>query len=300
MAAASPFLAALIGHTEIAEFAADSVNLKREDAEEYRQQVRNLRDKLDRYAADHPEHGLIKTLLSGSLAKGTALKTLNDIDIAFYVKGEKAPSKERELLEWLAQRVREAYPQMKADQIKVNRHSVCISYAVSGLNVDIVPVQYCGDPDDRGYLFPFDGGDPVLTSIPLHLQFIRIRKTLQKDHFAQVIRLVKWWVRKQREKDEDFRLKSFMAEMADAGKRLILRVVECSFCALFPVTGGLPHLDRLPHAVLDALGVLPGVAFAVVADENRLTKRDIVGAALRDWKPTSASRSATNKRPRCG
>ncbi len=107
MAAASPFLASLIGHTEIAEFAADSVNLKREDAEEYRQQVRNLRDKLDRYAADHPEHGLIKTLLSGSLAKGTALKTLNDIDIAFYVKGEKVPSKERELLEWLAQRVRE-------------------------------------------------------------------------------------------------------------------------------------------------------------------------------------------------
>src|SRR5271168_1508956 len=50
--------------------------------------------------------------------------------------------------------------------------------------------------------------------------------------------------------------------------------------ALFPVTGGLPHLDRLPHAVLDALGVLPGVAFAVVADENRLTKRNIVGDAV--------------------
>ena len=225
MATASPSLAALIGHTEIEQFAADCVNLKREDAEEFRQQVRNLRDKLDRYAADHPEHGLIKTLLSGSLAKGTALKTLNDIDIAFYVKGEKVPSKERELLDWLAQRVREAYPQMKADQITVNRHSVCISYAVSGLNVDIVPVQYCGDPDDRGYLFPFDGGDPVLTSIPLHLQFIRIRKMLQKDHFAQVVRLSKWWVRKQREKDEHFRLKSFMAELivahlVDAGVRM--------------------------------------------------------------------------------
>lgn len=34
MAIASPFLAAQIGHTEIAEFAADCVNLKREDAEE--------------------------------------------------------------------------------------------------------------------------------------------------------------------------------------------------------------------------------------------------------------------------
>src|SRR5260370_7067147 len=73
--------------------------------------------------------------------------------------------------------------------------------------------------------------------------------------------------------------------MADAGKRLMLRVVDGTCCALFPVTGGLPHLDRLPHAVLDALGVLPGVAFAVVADENRLTKRDM--SAMR-WTASCA------------
>jgi tRNA nucleotidyltransferase (CCA-adding enzyme) len=211
-----------ITHADIADFAADSVNLKREDAEEYREQVRRLREKLDKYAADHPDYGLIKTLLSGSLAKGTALKTLNDIDVAFYVKAEKTPSSEPDLLNWLAQRLRDAYPQMKPDQIRVNNHSVCSKFAVSGLSVDIVPVQYKGDPDDRGYLFAFDGGAPVLTSIPLHLAFIRKRKALQKDHFAQVIRLVKWWVRLQKIKDEGFRLKSFMTEMivshlADSG-----------------------------------------------------------------------------------
>ena len=147
-------------------FADDSVNLKREDAKEYRAQVGRLREKLDRYAADHPDYGLIKTLLSGSLAKGTALKTLNHIDVAFYVKADKTPKAEPDLLDWLAARLREAYPQMKPDQIKPNRHSVCIKFAVSGLNVDVVPVQYRGDPDDRGYLFAFDGGEPVLTSIP--------------------------------------------------------------------------------------------------------------------------------------
>jgi tRNA nucleotidyltransferase (CCA-adding enzyme) len=213
MALESPSVSAQIDHSTIADFAADCVNLKRADADDYREQVRLLRDKLDRYAADHPEHGLIKTLLSGSLAKGTALKTLNDIDIAFYVKADKVPSKERDLLEWLAQRIREAYPQMKADQIKVNNHSVCVSYAVSGLNVDIVPVQYCGDLDDRGYLFPFDGGDPVLTSIPLHLKFIRIRKAKQPNDFAQIIRLMKWWVRQQKLQDDTFKLKSFMTEL---------------------------------------------------------------------------------------
>jgi tRNA nucleotidyltransferase (CCA-adding enzyme) len=169
--AASP-----ITHKDIADFAVESVNLNREDAEEYREQVRRLRDKLDKYAADHPDYGLIKTLLSGSLAKGTALKVLNDIDVAFYVKADKTPSSEPDLLNWLAERLREAYPQMKPDQIKANRHSVCIKYAVSGLSVDVVPVQYKGDPDDRGYLFAFDGGEPVLTSIPLHLAFIRKRK----------------------------------------------------------------------------------------------------------------------------
>jgi hypothetical protein len=104
----------------------------------------------------------------------------------------------------------------------VNKHSVSIKYAVSGLNVDVVPIQYKGDPDDRGYLFAFDGGEPVLTSIPLHLAFIRVRKNNQKTHFAEVIRLVKWWVRLQKSKDEAFRLKSFMTEMiiaylADSG-----------------------------------------------------------------------------------
>ena len=57
------------------------------------------------------------------------------------------------------------------------------------------------------------GGEPVLTSIPLHLKFTRKRKDKQKTHFAQVVRLTKWWVRQEKERDEKFRLKSFMTEM---------------------------------------------------------------------------------------
>ncbi len=202
-----------IMHPAIAAYADENVNLKRENAEKYREQVNRLRDKLDRYAADHPDYGLIKTLLSGSLAKGTALKTLNDIDVALYVSAGMTPAAEPELLQWLANRLREAYPQMKPDQIAPNKHSVTINFAVSGLNVDVVPVQYKDDPDDRGYLFALDGGKPLLTSIPLHLQFIRKRKDRQKIHFAQVVRLVKWWVWQQKSRDASFRMKSFMTEM---------------------------------------------------------------------------------------
>src|SRR5471030_1478990 len=309
--AESPFLAPQISHADIAAFADDCVNLKREDAKEYREQVGRLREKLDRYAADHPNHGLIKTLLSGSLAKGDALKTLNDIDVAFYVKAEQTPKAEVYLLEWLAKRLREAYPQMKPDQIKPNNHSVCIKFAVSGLNVDVVPVQYKGDPDDRGYLFALDGGEPVLTSIPLHLTFIRKRKAQQKTHFAQVIRLVKWWVRLQKSKDETFRLKSFMTEMiishlADGGVSMADYTValekvfgyivksqlkaRISFTDYYPASK-LPGPTGKPMEVFDPVNETNNVA-AVYDDTHR---RKIVSAAQEALEAISEARFATTR-----
>jgi tRNA nucleotidyltransferase (CCA-adding enzyme) len=306
-----PLSAAQITHSDIADFAAESVNLSREDAEEFREQVRRLREKLDKYACDHPDYGLIKTLLSGSLAKGTALKTLNDIDVAFYVKAEKAPSAEPALLNWLADRLREAYPQMKPDQIKPNSHSVCIKYAVSGLSVDVVPVQYKGDPDDRGYLFAVDGGKPVLTSIPLHLAFIRKRKAAQKDHFAQVVRLVKWWVRLQKNKDEAFRMKSFMTEMivahlADSGvsladytvalekvfgyivkSRLKTRIYFTDYYA----ASKLPAPTGKPMEIFDPVNETNNVA-AVYNDNER---QKIVDAAQEALEAISEARFATSR-----
>jgi len=306
-----PLAAAAITHADIATFAAESVNLTREDAEDYREQVRGLREKLDRYASDHPNYGLIKTLLSGSLAKGTALKVLNDIDVAFYVRAEKTPSSEPDLLNWLAERLREAYPQMKPDQIKPNRHSVCIKYAVSGLSVDVVPVLYKGDPDDRGYLFAFDGGQPVLTSIPLHLAFIRKRKAQQKDDFAQMVRLVKWWVRQEKIKDENFRLKSFMVEMivahlADAGvsmadytvalEKVFSYIVKSrlkeriSFTDYYPASK-LPGPTEKAMEVFDPVNETNNVA-AIYDDSHR---QKIVTAAQDALEAISEARFATTR-----
>jgi tRNA nucleotidyltransferase (CCA-adding enzyme) len=273
--------------------------------------VRRLREKLDRYASDHPDYGLIKTLLSGSLAKGTSLKTLNDIDVAFYVNAEKAPSAEPDLLNWLAQRLREAYPQMKPDQIQHNAHSVSIKYAVSGLSVDVVPVQYKGDRDDRGYLFATDGGKPVLASIPLHLEFIRKRKAQQKDHFAQVVRFVKWWVRQQKAKNEEFRLKSFMSEMivahlADSGvsmsdyaialEKVFGYIVKSKlktrifFTDYYP-SSKLPGPTGKPIEIFDPVNEINNVA--AVYDENH--RQRIVAAAQEALEAISEARFATTQ-----
>ena len=205
-----------ISHSDISAFAANSVNLKREDAKVYRDQVNRLRDKLDGFVSEHPEYGLVKMLLSGSLAKGTALKTINDIDVALYVKASEAPSDEIALLAWIAERLRKAYPAMAPDQIKPVTHCVRISFKGTGLDVDVSPVHYAGDAQWRGHLYNRETGKPLLTSIPMHLEFVRKRKNAQPDDFAQVVRLVKWWVKVRKKNDDSFRLKSFISEMVVA------------------------------------------------------------------------------------
>lgn len=213
----------VIQHKHILKFAEDKVNLKEEDVKEYREQVNRLRAKMETYIKEHPEYDLVKMLHSGSAKKGTALKTLNDMDIALYVRPSDETSDESRLHDWLIERLKEAYPNLKPDQFVPKMHCVTVEFRGTGLDVDVVPVIYEDEPDDRGYLITKDVGDRVLTSIPLHLEFIRKRKENNPRHYTQVVRLVKWWVRKLKMEDESFSFKSFMADLicahlADTGQ----------------------------------------------------------------------------------
>lgn len=210
-----------VTHADIAAFAADRVNLSRDDVSDYRKQVTRLRDKLTAYIKEHPGFDLVKMLHSGSVAKGTALKTLNDMDVAVYVQSGSAPQDESQLLDWTAARLREAYGgTVKPEQITIGHHCVTMEFKTSGLNVDVVPVLYEGDEQDRGYLVPKSTGVRVLTSIPLHLEFIRKRKDAMPHHYRQMVRLVKWWAGAQKASRHDFRFKSFMTEL------LLARMVD--------------------------------------------------------------------------
>jgi predicted nucleotidyltransferase len=202
-----------VDHGDIAQFAEEKVNLPKEKADEYRAQVRRLREKLEGYLREHPDFALRKMLLSGSLAKGTALRSLNDIDVAVYITGSDAPHDLRGLLDYLAERLRKAYPNFRPDQVKPQTYSVTVSFQGSGLDVDVVPVLYAGDPEWRGNLVSQEDGSFLETSIPLHLEFTRKRKRKQETHFAQVVRLVKFWARRMKQERDGFRFKSFMIEM---------------------------------------------------------------------------------------
>ena len=215
-----------VTHDIVAQYAAEKVNLKRDDVSHFREQVGRLRDRLKEYIGANPEYGFVKSLHSGSLAKGTALSKLNDMDVAVYVRTSEAPSSEADLLRWMEERLREAVKPLGLgeEQVEPQSHCVTLLYRGSGLNVDVVPVLHEGEPDDIGYLITKDTGDRVKTSVTLHRTFIKTRKDAQPDDFAQVVRLVKWWIRHLKQRDDDFRFKSFMAELICA--RLVDRGVS--------------------------------------------------------------------------
>jgi hypothetical protein len=202
-----------VNHADIARFAQEKVNLPKDKADEYRAQARRLREKLDSYMAEHPDFTLKKMLLSGSLAKGTALRSLNDIDVACYISGADAPQDTKALLDYLAERLRKAFPNFSPDQVQPQTYSVTVSFRGSGLDVDIVPILYSGDPQWYGNLVSQEDGSLLETSIPLHLEFTQKRKKAQETHFSQVVRLVKYWAWNTKRERDGFRFKSFMVEM---------------------------------------------------------------------------------------
>ncbi len=202
-----------VDHRDIAQFAQDRVNLPKEKADEYRAQVRRLREKLESYLNVHPDFSLRKMMLSGSLAKGTALRSLNDIDVACYISGNEAPGEISGLLDYLAENLRKAFPNFSPDQVKPQTYSVTVSFKGSGLDVDVVPILYRDDPDWYGDLVSQEDGSFLETNIPYHLDFTKKRKQAQEINFAQVVRLIKFWARKQKIENENFKFKSFMIEM---------------------------------------------------------------------------------------
>lgn len=202
-----------VDHADIARFAQERVNLPKEKADEYRAQVKRLREKLENYLSEHPDFTLKKMLLSGSLAKGTALRTLNDIDVACYISGANAPHEVMALLSYLAERLRTAFPNFSPDQVKPQTYSVTVSFRGTGLDVDVVPILYNGHPQWYGNLVSQDDGSLLETCIPRHLEFIRNRKQRQETHFAQVVRLAKFWICHVKREQEKFKFKSFMVEL---------------------------------------------------------------------------------------
>lgn len=210
-----------ITNTELLAYATTHINLPSDIAKKYREQVNSLRERLEKYIDEHPDYDLVKMLHSGSLAKGTALRQLNDLDTAIYIKAAAVKDVDSSgLITWLRDRLKEVYPDFGDDQLEPHDHCVTVHYKSNGLiDVDVVPVLYEGDPDNKGYLVT-RSGERVLTSISRHLEFIQKRKNSQPDHFVQFVRFAKYWVKlikdQYKVRNDHFRFKSLMVELVCA------------------------------------------------------------------------------------
>ncbi len=201
-----------VGHSDVVSFAESRVNLPREDVLAYREQARNLRARLERHIELHPGFDLVKIRESGSVPKGTALRTVSDMDLAVYVRRAAAPERTPDLVGWLVDRLRSAYSFLDPSQIVADDTCVRISYRGTGIDVELVPVLYDDDPNDYGEVILRGSGRRVRTSIPRHLAFIRRRKDRHPQTFAQLIRLLKFW-RKARLREGALPLSAFGLEL---------------------------------------------------------------------------------------
>lgn len=270
-----------VDHAEIVSFADSHVNLKPEDVKSYREQAERLREKVEKYLTEHPEVSLKKSLISGSLAKGTALKDFDDIDLAVYVAEGEAPSDVNALIPWLAERIRKAFPNFKPEQVIENTFTVTVIYAISGLKVDVVPIFYSGDPEWRGHMVSKKDGTKILTSIPLHKEFVAKRKRANKVHYRQIVRLLKYWVKYQKTLNENFRFKSFMIEL------LVAHLAD----------KGIP-LDNYPEALAQIFayiakdGLKTTIAFDDYYDPSKCKKGECV---MHIWDPVNHENNVASR-----
>jgi tRNA nucleotidyltransferase (CCA-adding enzyme) len=213
-------MAGHVDHEVLATHAREKVNVPSDDAAKRRTQVNHLRSRLEGHISVHPDYDLVKLRAAGSTAKHTAIKRRrgegSDADVAAYVRAANVGGIEADesgLLDWLRDRCVEVYGATKdAEDFVISEHAVGITLRGSGLKIDVAPVLYEDEPDDRGYLITRQG-DRVLTSVTLHLRFMKARRDAAGPNYRELIRLLKAWVREAKRNDEHLRCKSFLIEL---------------------------------------------------------------------------------------
>lgn len=209
-----------VSHADLTNYAVNKVNVPSDKAASRRGQVAHLRTRLESYIADHPNYALVKMRASGSVAKHTAIRSGSDVDIAAYVRASAVGGvtvDESNLLEWLRDRCIEVYGATKdADDFQISQHAVGITMHGSGLKIDVAPVLYEGEVNDRGYLVT-RSGERVLTSVTQHLEFLNKRKSVAGAEYKEFIRLVKQFIARAKleavASGPELRFKSFLAEL---------------------------------------------------------------------------------------
>jgi hypothetical protein len=184
------------------QFFVDKIKLQRENMQKYRDQITNLKEKLESKIKNDQSTGLkvIKYLIAGSWKKRTILKASGDnpidIDLVLFVSGDENILNDLERLhDYIVKYLQEIYPQKDISRdvdARGNTKSIKIRFSGSGLEVDIVPVVPINNPVNYVWQPQRGGGGKYITSVENHLEF-SLSKRQKNPSYTAIVRMLKHW-----------------------------------------------------------------------------------------------------------
>ena len=184
------------------QFFVNKIKLQPENMQKYRDQINNLKSKLEDKIKNYESTGLKLTifLLAGSWKKRTILKATGenpiDIDLVLFVGGDDNIQNDlKKLHDYIVKYLEEIYPQKDINRdvdAEGNTKSITIRFSGSGLEVDIVPVVPINSPEKYVWQPQRGGGGKYITSVEKHLDF-SLSKRQNNPSYTAVVRMLKHW-----------------------------------------------------------------------------------------------------------
>lgn len=286
-----------LSNTQLRYYDSNVLRLPQDKRTEYHEQVDRLITELNKSLRGKTKIKITKVVKAGSFAKFTILRMTSedpvDVDVVFYVAGK---SVDRETLQTLCDTIYELlieiYPTKSVEDFEIQRKAAKVTFAGSGISVDIVPVVE--DPSREGYGWQYDihDGNRIQTCAPCQIQFIRDRKNIDSD-FRTLVRLAKRWRNFAELKPlKSFTIELIMAHLLDtegaAGsieerfRRFLLYLAQSGLKDQIKFPENKPPFTTFtnPVVILDPVCSVNNVAARITEDE----RKQIAARAHQDWE----------------
>ncbi|MFD2907522.1 CBASS oligonucleotide cyclase [Flavobacterium ardleyense] len=262
------------------QFFVNKIKLQPENMQKYRDQIDNLKSKLENKIKHDQNTGLkvTKFLLAGSWKKRTILKASGDnpidIDLVLFVGGDENIQNDLEKVhDYIVNYLQEIYPQkdIKRDvDAKGNTKSITIRFSSSGLEVDIVPVVPLSNPEKYVWQPQRGGGGKYITSVENHLAF-SLQKRKNNQSYTAIVRILKYWknYKELKPTDSEGGISSFAIELIVAyldEKQGIESNIEEAVIRFFQFVSG-PNFPNIKFS--HAINTIPSFSTQVyIADDT--------------------------------
>jgi len=295
-----------LSNAQLTYYDSNVLRLPADKRKEYHAQVDRLITELSRTARDRTEIKITKVVKAGSFAKFTILrKTAEDpvdVDVVFYISGRDASQETlSSLSDTIYKLLIEIYPNKDIEDFEIQRKAATVSFVGSGLSVDVVPVIEDEARPGYGWQYDLRDGSRMETCPPGQIQFVRDRKTKDRD-FRTLVRLAKKWRNRAELKPlKSFTIELIMAHILDTEGRE--GTIESRFrrFLLYIAQSGLKDMIAFPEnsqpygEFSDPVVILDPVSSAnnVTSRLSEVERQQIVTAALEAWE-TANFASAEN------